>query len=172
MLQIGTPYTQYKSCTQNSLSCHPVLSTVFSELPVTMRCLQQAALSSFLGLALALPAPQDAPGPVDPSQVLAQPPPPGASGSFRGPESLLGYSSSNDISTETTVIPLNEFELAPGQSEDARTGLYLDLKDVKNPQPIRGGTTGPTDPGPRSVTCHSFNVSPLTHHTAPQHTTA
>ena len=117
-----------------------------------MRYIHPAVFSSsFVGLALALPAPQGVSGPVDPSQVINQPIPPAASGSFRGPESLLGYDASNSVSTDSTVIPPSDFELAPGQSEDADLGLYIDLKDVENPQPIRGGTTGPTEPGPRSA---------------------
>jgi hypothetical protein len=84
-----------------------------------MRYLQPATFSSLLGLALALPATQDAPRPVDSSQVLNQPPPPEASGSFRGLEALLWVSSSNPITIETTVIPPDDFQLAPGQSEDA-----------------------------------------------------
>ena len=89
------------------------------------------------------------PGPVDPSQVLNMPLPSDASGSLRGTEQLLGYNPSNPVTTESTVIPPDDFELAPGQSEDPNLGLYIDLSNVKNPQPIRGGNTGPTEPGPR-----------------------
>jgi hypothetical protein len=96
-------------------------------------------------LVQALPAPQNAP------PVANQPGlPGGTSGSIRGSESLLGFNSANSVSDEpSTVIPPSDFELAPGQSDDAELGLYLDLTNVKDPQPIRGGTTGPTDPGPR-----------------------
>ena len=89
------------------------------------------------------------PGPVDPSQVLNMPLPSGASGSLRGSEGLIGYNPSNPVDMKSTVIPPEDFELAPGQSEDEDLGLYIDLTNVKNPQPIRGGTTGPTEPGPR-----------------------
>lgn len=109
-------------------------------------------ISSLAGSALAMPAPQASAmnGPVDPSQVVSdQTLPTGSSGSLRGSEALIGFASSNPISTESTVIPTDEFELAPGQSADPDLGLYIDLTNVKNPQPIRGGTTGPTDPGPR-----------------------
>ncbi|KAF2034027.1 Bicupin, oxalate decarboxylase/oxidase [Setomelanomma holmii] len=122
-----------------------------------MKYFRSTALSSLVGFACALPAPQDVPGPVDPSQVLNQPIPPSASGSFRGPESLLGYDSSNPISTDSTVIPPSDFQLAPGQSEDADLGLYIDLNNVKDPQPIRGGTTGPTEPGPRTPAYDRLN---------------
>ncbi|EDU41073.1 conserved hypothetical protein [Pyrenophora tritici-repentis Pt-1C-BFP] len=91
------------------------------------------------------------PGPVDPSQVLNMPLPSRASGSLRGTEQLLGYNPSNLVTTESTVIPPDEFEIAPGQSEDPKLGLYIDLSNVENPQPIRGGTTGPTEPGPRQA---------------------
>lgn len=89
--------------------------------------------------------------PVNPSAVLNIPLPSGASGSLRGSESLLGYDPNNPVTKESTVIPPSDFELAPGQSEDEDLGLYIDLTNVKNPQPIRGGTTGPTEPGPRYV---------------------
>ena len=104
------------------------------------------------GSALAIPAPQASavPGAVDPSAVVSdQVLPTGASGSLRGSEALIGYAPSNPISTESTVISPEDFELGTGQSADPDEGLYIDLTNVKNPQPIRGGTTGPTDPGPR-----------------------
>lgn len=116
-------------------------------------------LYSLAGLANGLPAPapqasgvsggSSVPGPVDPSQVLNMPLPSGASGSLRGSEGLIGYNPSNPVDMKSTVIPPEDFELAPGQSEDEDLGLYIDLTNVKNPQPIRGGTTGPTEPGPR-----------------------
>jgi hypothetical protein len=77
--------------------------------------------------------------------------PPGSSGQLRGPKSLNGYSPSSPITDETTVIPPEDFSLAPGSSEDPDLGLYLDLSNVENPQPIRGGTKAPTDPGPQDV---------------------
>ena len=78
--------------------------------------------------------------------------PAGASGSIRGDPSLRGYNPAYPIPTQdSTVIPPDDFELAPGQTEDADTGLYLDLSSVKNPQPIRGySDQRPTDPGPRN----------------------
>jgi hypothetical protein len=116
-----------------------------------MRYFQASLLSSsFAGLAFALPAPQEVPEPVDPSQVLNQPIPPAASGSFRGSEALLGYDASNPIKTDSIEVPSSDFELAPGQSEDEDTGIYLDLPNVENPQPFRAAK-GPTDPGPRFV---------------------
>jgi hypothetical protein len=87
--------------------------------------------------------------PINPSAVINMPLPSGASGSLRSSEALLGYNPSNPITKESTVIPPSDFELGPGQSNDADLGLYIDLSNVKNPQPIRGGTTGPTEPGPR-----------------------
>jgi hypothetical protein len=117
-----------------------------------------ALLYSLTGPAYGLPAPvpqasgiilNPAGTPADPSNVLNMPLPSDASGSLRGSEALLGYNPSNPVDMKSTVIPPENFELAPGQSEDAELGLYIDLTDVKNPQPIRGGTTGPTEPGPR-----------------------
>ncbi|CAN9079875.1 unnamed protein product [Alternaria alternata] len=125
-----------------------------------------ALLCSLAGSANGLPAPAPqasgasgptVPGPVDPSQVLNMPLPSGASGSLRGSEDYLGYNPSNPVDMKSTVIPPEDFELAPGQSEDAKLGLYIDLSNVKNPQPIRGGTTGPTEPGPRTPAYDRLN---------------
>lgn len=77
-------------------------------------------------------------------------PPKGSTGTLRGSEDLLGYSPSNPLSDKDTQIPADEYQLAPGQSENADLGLYLDLSHVENPQPIRGYKDGPTDPGPRN----------------------
>lgn len=77
--------------------------------------------------------------------------PSGASGSLRGPKSLVGYNPSFPVNTELPgQIPVGQYQLAEGQSEDPDLGLYLDLSEVENPQPIRGGTDAPTDPGPRN----------------------
>jgi len=77
--------------------------------------------------------------------------PPGSSGSLRGSESLAGYSPSEVITDEDTVIPSDDYTLAPNQAADSDLGLYIDLADAKNPQPIRGTpTNSPTDPGPRN----------------------
>ena len=74
--------------------------------------------------------------------------PPGASGSLRGSESLLGSDPARpEPSVDSTVIPSDQYELAPGQSGNGKEGLYIDLSKVKNPQPIQNG--GATDPGPR-----------------------
>jgi hypothetical protein len=109
-----------------------------------------ALLYSLSGSAYALPAPQVSAGsPADPSDVLNFPLPSDASGSLRGSEGLLGYDSSNPVTDESSVVPPSDFELAPGQSADEDLGLYIDLTNVKNPQPIRGDTKAPTDSGPR-----------------------
>jgi hypothetical protein len=125
-----------------------------------MRYISPSALALLARCAYAAPAPQmmsmgDAQAsqaqaePINPSAVINMPLPSGASGSLRSSEALLGYNPSNPITKESTVIPPSDFELGPGQSNDADLGLYIDLSNVKNPQPIRGGTTGPTEPGPR-----------------------
>ncbi|KAF2166038.1 hypothetical protein M409DRAFT_66930 [Zasmidium cellare ATCC 36951] len=73
------------------------------------------------------------------------------SGQLRGPTNLVGYNPSNPVNTELPgVVPSDQFQLAPGQTENADLGLYLDLNEVDNPQPIRGSTDSPTDPGPRN----------------------
>lgn len=77
--------------------------------------------------------------------------PSGASGSLRGPTSLAGYNPAFPVDTALpATVPQDQYQLAPGQEEDADLGLYLDLASVENPQPIRGGTNAPTDPGPRN----------------------
>lgn len=77
--------------------------------------------------------------------------PPGSSGSLRGSTDLLGYTPGQDVSTPDTVIPASDYQLAPNQAADSDVGLYLDLSEVQNPQPIRGTpTNSPTDPGPRT----------------------
>ncbi|KAF9741927.1 hypothetical protein PMIN06_011782 [Paraphaeosphaeria minitans] len=82
----------------------------------------------------------------------------GNSGSLRPCPGLVGYDPSNHIPTSpSTEVPTDQFELAPGQSEDADLGLFIDLSKVKNPQPIRGGTTGPTDSGPRTEAYDRLN---------------
>jgi len=115
----------------------------------------------------------------DPPAVpnVDSPGPPGASGNLRGPASLIGLNPAvslqllcrgsrsslksfvlqNPIETATTQIPTSEFDLAPGQSEDADLGLYLDATGVKNFQPIRGSTDSPTDPGPRTYQYEQLN---------------
>lgn len=65
--------------------------------------------------------------------------------SMRGSSDLLGYDPTNVLTDEdTTAI---EYELAPGQKDDANIGVILDFENIDNPQPIRG-TKGGTDPGP------------------------
>lgn len=103
-----------------------------------------------IGHVLALPAPQAS----EPAG------PPGSSGSLRGTDALAGYSPDENVPNKpSTQVPPEDFALAPGQSEDSELGLFIDLSGVKNPQPIRGGTTSPTDPGSRYVlnTCRMKN---------------
>jgi len=78
--------------------------------------------------------------------------PPGASGSLRGSLNLGGYQTGDPVDKSLpATVPQSEYQLAPGQTEDADLGFYLDLSTVENPQPIRGGTNAPTDPGPRNI---------------------
>lgn len=114
-------------------------------------------VAGLLASALAAPAPvadrvKRALAPNVPTQTPYGPP--GSSGSLLGSESLAGYQSaaSNDLPVDvSTDISTNNFQLAPGQSEPEDLGLYLDLSTVENPQPIRGSTNSPTDPGPRKL---------------------
>lgn len=63
---------------------------------------------------------------------------------LRGSEDLLGYSSSNTITEQSTEV---KYTPVTGQKDDANNGVYLDFEGVDNPQPIRGNLGG-TDPGP------------------------
>lgn len=109
---------------------------------------QVAVACGLLAPAMALPAPQMTATASAPPELASGPP--SASGSPRGPASLLGYSPGNPVGPgESTEIPPSEYQLAPGQTENANLGLYLDLSTVENPQPIRGPPgNSPTDPGP------------------------
>ena len=106
----------------------------------------------------ALPAPQAG---IDSPENIGIPTadpvgPPGASGSLRGPTSLLGFHPVPEPTAGSTEIPPEDFELPPGSTVDADTGLFLDMSKVKNPQPIRGGSgKDPTDPGPRKLAVDS-----------------
>ncbi|OCL11835.1 Bicupin, oxalate decarboxylase/oxidase [Glonium stellatum] len=114
------------------------------------------AFSTLLVPGLAVPLPQ-AP---EPLPATAKPPgPPGASGVLRAGPSLIGYGQpfQAEQTSGSTVVPPYEFGLAPGQSEDPELGLYLDLSNVRNPQPIRGGAKSPTDPGPRNYDYDRLN---------------
>ncbi|KAK8167811.1 RmlC-like cupin domain-containing protein [Phyllosticta citrichinensis] len=117
--------------------------------------LSSLSVALLLGETNALPAPQNQNNAAGNEGLVAGPP--GASGELRGPDSLRGYNPSNPLTQETTVIPPSDFELAPGQSERADVGLYFDLSSVKNPQPVRGSTDAPTDPGPRTEAYDRLN---------------
>ena len=72
--------------------------------------------------------------------------PPGSSGDAYGSEKFLGPNG-NPVNPADSAIVTN-YDLVPGQTADADLGLYLDLEEAANPQPIRGSQGG-TDPGPR-----------------------
>ncbi|ODM21439.1 hypothetical protein SI65_02283 [Aspergillus cristatus] len=76
---------------------------------------------------------------------------------LRGSGDLVGYSPSRDVPVKNTSV---QYELVKGQKEDADVGVYLDFKDVKNPQPIRGSHGG-TDPGPKNDAYQRLNSDKL-----------
>lgn len=78
--------------------------------------------------------------------VVAAPAAAASSKPLRGGENLIGYSPTNTISNENTETI--SYQLAPGQTDAADLGVYLNFDDVESPQPIRGDMGG-TDPGPR-----------------------
>ena len=110
-------------------------------------------LAALVGTVAALPKPQlhtYASDPADlPTYTVPAYGPPSATGSLRGGENYIGYNPANPITTDTSVIPPSEYQLGPGQSADPDIGLPINLDNVANPQPIRGTTGMPTDPGPR-----------------------
>lgn len=73
--------------------------------------------------------------------------PPDSSGQPYGSEEFLGPNG-NPVNPADSAIITN-YDLAPGQTADADLGLYIDLDEAENPQPIRGSNGG-TDPGPRT----------------------
>lgn len=134
------------------------LSRFTMKSPLSLQGLLASGLLS--SVALAVPAPArvrkhptvvERQEPANPA--LATPyGPAGASGSLRGSENLAGYQPNDPVDKSLpATVPSSEYELAPGQSEDPDLGLYLDFTNVENPQPIRGGTNAPTDPGPRNT---------------------
>ncbi|KAH8692105.1 putative oxalate decarboxylase [Talaromyces proteolyticus] len=76
----------------------------------------------------------------------------------RGGSGLVGYSPTNTISNENTETI--SYQFAPGQTQDADIGAYLDFSAVANPQPIRGELGG-TDPGPRNLNYAKINPDKL-----------
>ncbi|PYI19567.1 oxalate decarboxylase [Aspergillus violaceofuscus CBS 115571] len=77
---------------------------------------------------------------------------------LRGSEDLLGYSSSNTLSDQTTEDVT--YTPVAGQTDDADLGVYLDFEDSDSPQPIRGDK-GATDPGPRNTYYDHINSDKL-----------
>ena len=77
--------------------------------------------------------------------------PPGSSGQVYGSEAFLGPDG-NAVNPADSAIVTN-YDLVPGQTADANLGLYLDLEEAENPQPLRGSLGG-TDPGPRMTSSH------------------
>lgn len=83
-----------------------------------------------------------------PTSVVSIVGPPKATGNVRGSNYLVGYSPSNPVDM-TSGGGTPNIELGTNQAAPADLGLYINLEGVDVPQPIRGSTDGPTDPGPR-----------------------
>ena len=62
---------------------------------------------------------------------------------LRGSESLLGFDAGNGVVNENTDN--EKVQLAPGQTDSATIGAYLDFSNIADPQPIRG-TKGGIEP--------------------------
>ncbi len=83
--------------------------------------------------------------------------PPGGYGDVYGSEEFLGPDG-NPVNPADSAIVTN-YDLVPGQTADPDLGLYLNLEEAKNPQPIRGSNGG-TDPGPRMKdSCNVMEIS-------------
>jgi len=82
---------------------------------------------------------------------------PTGTASTPAPTELLGYDPSNKV---INAKPYTDYELAPGQTDEATIGAYLDFNNIKNPQPIRGSKGG-TDPGPRTEEYDKLNPNKL-----------
>lgn len=107
-------------------------------LPLLLACSGAGLLSKVNAAPIGASLPFDLP-------VGQSPGPPGAVSSLSGSQDLLGPDGNPvDVADIGTV---SDYELVPGQTEDADQGLYLDLSAIENPQPIRGSRGG-TDPGP------------------------
>lgn len=85
--------------------------------------------------------------------------PQGASGSLRGAKSLAGSDPSYPTSNQITETPEDEIKFGENQKADPSEGLYIDLSDVQDPQPIAGKGNGPTDPGPQDKLLEKQNPS-------------
>lgn len=139
---------------------HRVVSEIFiSASSATMlpegRLFSACFLAGLITSAAALPAGSGTTGsgttgagnalPVDIPEGQS-PGPPGYSGSVYGSPSFAGPDG-NPVDTADSAIVSN-YQLVPGQQANADLGVYLDLNQVQNPQPIRRSNGG-TDPGPR-----------------------
>lgn len=83
--------------------------------------------------------------------------PPGSSGDVYGSEEFLGPDGNAVDPADSAIV--TKYNLVPGQTADANLGLYLDLKETENPQPVRGSNGG-TDPGPRiTKSCNLIETS-------------
>lgn len=76
------------------------------------------------------------------------PRPSGASGTLYGSEAFEGPDG-NSVDPAGSAI-ITDFQLVPGQTEDADLGLYLDMNSVPYPEG--------TDPGPRTRKFTTFYV--------------
>lgn len=117
---------------------------------------QAFTAAMLLGTALAAPAAIDKRDATPTEDAVG---PPGASGSLRGGKSLGGYDPAYPISTETTQISKDDFDVGLNQEADPDLGLYIGLEGVKNAQPFAGSGDTPTDPGPRNQLLESQNPS-------------
>lgn len=82
---------------------------------------------------------------------------PGASGALRGDASLAGYYPAEPTSILDTEVPTSLYSLAPGQTANPTVGLSFDFSNIDLPQPIRGGSDSPDDPGPRTPQYERLN---------------
>lgn len=118
-------------------------------IPTSLLALTASSIVQFVSAA---PRPNFATYNSDPADIATTPVYvsgiPGATGSLRGGIGLAGYNPSNPVNPGPSTI--SSFQVAPAQTQDPDLGLYLDLQNLENPQPVRGSPDAPTDPGPRA----------------------
>ena len=127
----------------SSLFARSQISLRIAIMHPTAKLFSSCLITTFIPAIAAAPVGAALPLSIPTGQAIG---PPGSSGSAYGSEAFLGPNG-NPVDPKDSAMVTN-YDLVPGQTADADLGLYLDLQEAKNPQPIRGSRGG-TDSGPR-----------------------
>ena len=114
---------------------------------LTAKLFAACLIATFLPAIITAPTGVALPPSIPTGQAIG---PPGSSGSAYGSEEFLGPNGNPVDAADSAIV--TDYDLVPGQTANADLGLYLNLEEAKNPQPIRGSAGG-TDPGPREKGC-------------------